>query len=180
MVLPPEKMSFSHPIEKHPPERRQRKKEFVVLYSCCCCCCCCLHTIGGVIGAARAGDFPSWPEPSESSEIPHTSFLTTQLMYWISLVSILFVGLIYGVFLWQDQALIAIGLSAILLGPLWLLAASLVMAIWLALRSDLPSKSEYWRQLGRITSGSIAGSVIGVLIMVAIPVFFTVLSSFLR
>lgn len=58
-----------------------------------------------------------------------------------------------------------IGLSLIMLGPLWQLAASALMAMRLALSSDLPCKSQYWRQLGRITFGGVAGSVAGILVM---------------
>lgn len=164
---PPEKKLFLDPIEKHPPERRERKKRYLVLYSCCCCCCC-LHTIGGAIGAACGGNFRAESDPTGALvKRPPSS----QLLYWTSFLLAVPVGMVLWAFISGEmaQAPIAIGLSIILTGPAWLLAASVVMAIRLALRSDLPSKSEYWRQLRRITLGAVVGSVVGTLVM--IPIF---------
>ena len=162
MVSPPEKVSYPNPIEKHPPERRQRKKEFVVLYSCCCCCCCCLHTLGGAVGAAWAGDFRAESDPSE---FPQKTYPSSQTMFRNCFLLTILFGAFVGAVPWSLVSPVVIGLSVILLGPLWFLAASVVMAIWLALREDLPHKSEYWRQLGRITLGNVAGTVAGVVVM---------------
>jgi hypothetical protein len=69
-------------------------------------------------------------------------------------------------------------LSIVLLGPLWLLAGSVVMAIQLVLRRDLPAKSLYWRQLGRITGKVILGSVLGVVVMVLLLLLLSIFSMF--
>lgn len=165
------------PIQKHPPERRKRKKDYVVLYSCCCCCCCCLHTIGSAIGAALGGNYSPAQDQPASAERKYPS---SQALYWSSLlvVGVLFL-LIGGVLTllqtpgdYVTEALFnlgAIGLgSLIILGPLWLLAASVVTAIRIAARQDLPHRAEYWKSLGWITLGSVLGTAAGIAIMYAL------------
>ena len=160
-------------IQAHPPERGERQKKYVVLYSCCCCCCCCLHTLGGAIGAVVVGNY--CPEPDEWDETPQAAkrLPSSQWMFWGSFLFACLAGTIIAVLANSSQieeALIVIGLSIVILGPFWFLAASGLSALQIALRKDLPSKKGYWRQLGKITGGMLAGTVIGVLAMVLIGV----------
>lgn len=142
------------PLRRHPPERREQKKQFVVLYSCCCCCCCCLHTLGSAIGAAAAGDFR--PEPTAPR---------AQGMFWIcAMVSAVIGSLIYAVVVGPGSPWIPV-VIVVIFGPLVLLGASALMALWIAVRPDLPSKGQYFQKLLRITGGNIAGCLIGILVM---------------
>lgn len=160
-------------IQQHPPERGERKKKYVVLYSCCCCCCCCLHTLGGAIGAVVVGNY--CPEPDEWDETPNRpkSLPNSQWMFWSSFLAASLIGTVIAGLLNPSQiseSLIVIGLSIVILGPVWMLAACGLSALQIAIRKDLPSKKGYWRQLGKITGGMLAGSLIGVLAMVLIGV----------
>lgn len=168
-------------IQQHPPERGERKKKYVVLYSCCCCCCCCLHTLGGAIGAVVAGNYA--PEPDDWDETPNRPMHlpnsrpmrppNSQWMFWSSFLAASVIGTLIAGLLNPSQiseSLIVIGLSIVILGPVWMLAASGLSALQIAVRTDLPSKKGYWKQLGKITGGMIAGSVIGVIVMVLIGV----------
>ena len=160
-------------IQQHPPERGERKKKYVVLYSCCCCCCCCLHTLGGAIGAVVAGNYA--PEPDEWDETPNrpTHLPNSQWMFWSSFLAASVIGtLIAGLLNTNqlEQSIVIIGLSIVILGPVWMLAACGLSALQIAFRTDLPSKTGYWKQLGKITGGMLAGSVIGVLAMILIGV----------
>lgn len=170
------------PVEQHPPERRQRQKDIVVLYSCCCCCCCCLHTVGGALGAVLGGNYQ--PDTDRSAPLPK-SLPSAQGLYWTSFLLALAIGLVgIAVFLLvsdgpggPDGGLLeipvfsveAVGVSLILLGPLWLLAGSLLMAVRLWLRPDLRSHGAYWRSLGWITGFTLLGTVVGIGVM--IPIF---------
>jgi hypothetical protein len=160
-------------LQLHPPERGERKKKYVVLYSCCCCCCCCLHTLGGAIGAVVAGNYcPERDEWDESPE-PAKRLPCSQWMYWSSFLFACLAGGVIGGLANPSQfseALIVVGLSIVILGPAWFLAASGLSALQIAFRQDLPSKNLYWRQLGKITGGMLAGSVLGVLAMILIGV----------
>ena len=160
------------PIQQHPPERRQRKKEYVLFYSCCCCCCCCLHTLGGVIGTVRGINYCSKLDPFSPDVRKGPSL---RFLYDTSLL-IVFVLLWVGLMLRQGpDALAVVLLSFILAGPLWLLAGSVVMAVRLAIRHDLPSKAQYWKALGRVTLYGVLGSVIGIGVM--FPLFFLLLAA---
>ena len=162
-------------IQQHPPERRQRKKNYVILYSCCCCCCCCLHTIGAAIGAVRGINYYSKLDLSGpgARKVPSIRFLfDTSLLIVFALVTV-------GLMLWLGDNNLAEGLtivlgSFILAGPLWLLAASVVMAVRLAMRHDLPTKAQYWKALGRVTWYTLLGCIIGIGVM--FPLFLLLAS----
>jgi len=162
-------------IEKHPAERGGRRQRYVVLYSCCCCCCCCLHSLGGAIGVLTAGDFQPIESSSETKRGP-----SIQWLYWSSFLIATFLSAMgIAVFSYVsappmpriDAVLLTplyLGMGIILFGPIWLLAAGLVAAFRLAMRTDLPEAEKCWRKLGQIVSMSILGSIIGVLIMVVL------------
>jgi hypothetical protein len=70
----------------------------------------------------------------------------------------------------MGEMFVMLGLFLVLFGPAFLLAASLVMTLILAFRSNLRSQAGYWKSLGRITLGTVAGTIIGIVIMVVIGV----------
>ncbi|MFM9960890.1 MAG: hypothetical protein ACKV2Q_06660 [Planctomycetaceae bacterium] len=166
-------------IQQHPPERGERQKKYVVLYSCCCCCCCCLHTLGGAIGAVVVGNYRAEPDEWDETADRSKSLPSSQWMFWSSFLVAIVAGLVVCGLMNPAQmsdAVVIMGWLVMLLGPLWMLAACGLSALQIALRSDLPNKSGYWRQLGKITSGMFVGSLIGVLVMVLIGVVLTSLS----
>jgi len=168
-------------IQKHPAERGGRRQRYVVLYSCCCCCCCCLHSLGGAIGALTAGDFQPIESSSETKREP-----SIQWLFWSSfLITTLLsaVGIAVSFYVTAppmpriDAVLrtpLYLGMGIILFGPIWLLAAGLVAAFRLTIRTDLPEAEKCWRKLGQIVAMSFLGSMIGVVIMV---VLFVMLGS---
>jgi hypothetical protein len=60
-----------------------------------------------------------------------------------------------------SHSMLTLGGLVVIAGPLFLLGASLLMFLWLLIRSDLPAEAQYWRILGRITGFMIIGSVVG-------------------
>ena len=171
-------------IQRHPPERGQRKAEVIVLYACCCSCCCCLHTIGGFAGALIAGARGNFRAEPTLDESPETRYPSSHGLYWLSfLISLALVtGLsVTFIILFPSnnqfssgplEALMVIGFFLIIFGPAWLLAASLVMGLWLGLSNKLRSRSEYWSALGWITVGNVLGSVLGLIVMFFPLLFF--------
>lgn len=169
-------------IFRHPAERGERLPQNVVLYSCCCCCCCCLHTLGAAIGAAGAGNFRV-----ESDELNPTGvrYPSCQGVYWGSLLSTILISAVvtfaFSFMQWQqsvrgvravmealEEGPIVIGLTLVLLGPLWLLGASALTAVRISLWRDLPEKGAYYRQLARITVRMIFGALVGIGVMFAL------------
>lgn len=148
-------------LQFHPPERGEHKKKYVVLYSCCCCCCCCLHTLGSAIAVASVKNFK-----------PNSNVLSTQSMFWISTLAanlLTFIGIsCYGIDSWGMLAIM------VLLGPLILLGACLLMAIWISMKSDLPERGQYFEQLEKMSGGVIFGCVGGILVMVALSTLLLV------
>lgn len=163
MPSTPEGIPSQDPIQRHPPERRDRKKDCILFYSCCCCCCCCLHTIGAAIGATRGINYCSKLDPfaSHARGVPSIRFLyDTSLLIVFALVTCGFMLLLGPSEPFVEKIAFVLG-SFVLAGPLWLLAASVVMAVRLAIRQDLPSKAEYWMALRRVTVYSVIGCIVG-------------------
>jgi hypothetical protein len=174
-VLPPDV------IEAHPPERGPRRKQYVVLYSCCCCCCCCLHTIGGAVGAAVAavnGNYRPLEKPFE----PRRRMPSSQALYWFSVIvataltwvcTTLYAAAEMGSLASAPlTGLYITGVALILIGPIWLLAGSIVMALRLTFSRRLRDDRGYWKSLGRITLGGVIGTAVGCGIMFGLFVLF--------
>ena len=151
-------------IHQHPPEREARNVKHVFLFVGCSCCCCCFHTVGGLIGAAVVGNYRAKPEVSADMPIPSKDLPSSQGLYWNSfLVTIIAGALIGGAFNFEripDAFIIMI-----LFGPLWLLGASVIAVLQIVIRIPRSLRSGYWRHLGTITLGMLAGSILGVLVM---------------
>jgi streptolysin S family bacteriocin protoxin len=157
-------------IEKHLPERRQ-PKVVTAHCGCCCCCCCCLHSVGGLVGAALG----SVPVPSlddgyyiEDENNPGQYKLIRVPGKKTSNSA---VGLYWGLFgiLCAIAALVPFGnggggglLLAVMVLPGIQLTASFAALLAIAFRGG--TRPEYL-QIGKITLGTILGTVIGVGIM---------------
>lgn len=178
-IPPPDNESFV----RHPPERGRRTQESIVVYSCCCCCCCCLHTVGGAIGALLAG---SYSGPVDKSQQPPARLPSAQSLYWSSFAIALLLGgatyaapIAFGDAFQSGMAFVPsflgnvalVGLSVILVGPLWLLAACGVMALQIAIRPKLRRLPAYWKQLGWITLSIVVGTIVGIAAMAILAVF---------
>lgn len=177
-------------LQEHPPERGRRRKQYVILYSCCCCCCCCLHSVGGAIGAAVAGVQGNYRAEELGQGKSATQMPSSQGIYWFSVFLSLLLAWIVVLLFWVFQpnavsptgrqalfapllSLYVIGVSLILVGPAWLLAGSIVMAVRLAFSKKLRGHTGYWKSLGWITLGGVVGSAIGLGLMFGLFVLVT-------
>jgi len=124
---------------------------------CCCCCCCCLHSLGSLVGAGIASAIP-FKKPSgerEASAAP---------LYWFMLAlgtaSVVGGSLANGLWDWGSiLLLIVLVLPAIQLG------ASFVAMVAIAVVPRFEDKNGYMSSLGRITLLSLAGTMIGIMVM---------------
>ena len=185
-------------IEAHPPERGRRRGEVVLCGCCCCCCCCCLHTIGSVVGAAIAPAFGSKRPSSiqakyrllveeydfndDESAIPSPEILARKrglsaiAVYWVVvlLLSVLAAGgtVYLGMSSSRSSDNFFIALVLLVLGfPVLQLVASLLTALVMV----ASTQSDKWRQLlqvGKITLGTLIGTVLGIVSMVGIAFLF--------
>jgi hypothetical protein len=191
--MPPDQPPSVDALARLPAERRQHKGGGIVLYSCCCCCCCCLHTIGGAIGASWAGNYHGKGPldlQEESAASPRSprgfddqsgSLPGVQSLFWSSvgivfLIQVIIALLIYYAEITSNQlgtelfttVSIGSGAALILLGPLYFLAACVVMAIRIGLSPALRQDHQYFLATGKIAGGTILGTLIGIGIMVGI------------
>ena len=155
-------------IQRHPPERGNRNAKHVVIFCGCSCCCCCLHTLGGMIGVAGAGNFRGVPDEPVDSPKPLKRLPSSQYLFWTSF-SIGVLLCVLGSFLVNieqpsDIFEVTVLLMAIF-GPGWLLGACVISAIQIAIRIEPGMRRGYWKHLGKIASGILAGSIIGFLVM---------------
>lgn len=159
-------------IQQHPPERGTRNDHHVVLFSgCSCCCCCCLHTVGGMIGVAVVGNHRAEPDASADSQRPLNRLPSSQGMFWSSFLAVSLSALVIGTLINVSQTHDALWILMLcaLFGPLFLLGTSVISALQIAVRIPSPLQRGYWRHLGMITLGMLAGSIFGFLIM--LPMF---------
>ena len=92
-------------------------------------------------------------------------------MFWSSFVGLSLTTLVAGTLLnvlQRHDPTSTLMLCAIF-GPLFLLGASGISAFQIAVRIPSPLRRGYWRHLGKVTLGMLAGSVLGFLIM--LPMF---------
>lgn len=157
-------------ITQHPPERGERKKSYLVVYSCgscCSTCCCCLHTVGGVFGAAIAGNFrPEAVEPEDGATTltPAERPPGTQWLFWSSFFIVAAIGNFLTICFMPEHFGISV-ISILIYGPVWMLGGSVLAALRIAFRTDLPQKAGYWSQLSKITVGMLAGSCVGLIML---------------
>jgi hypothetical protein len=180
-------------LDCHPAERRQRSGSVIVACCGCCCCCCCLHTVGSLAGAAVAPifgkkrdsigaryrllveEYELEDQPGGETAAPEfrrKAKMSAVALYWWLVAAFSALPLGYGVLIGLSEprieSTLVITLVLMALGmPLIQLAASLVAGVVLvaSLRDD---KGYQLLQLGKITLGSIVGTVAGVLAMVGI------------
>lgn len=125
-----------------------------------------------MIGVAVVGNHRA--EPDASADSPHSRkrFPSSQGMFWSSFLGVSLSTLVIGTLITVSQkhdALWILMLCA-LFGPLFLLGASVISALQIAVRIPSPLQRGYWRHLGMITLGMLAGSIVGFLIM--LPLFY--------
>ena len=162
-------------IQRHPPERGNRNAKHVVIFCGCSCCCCCLHTLGGMIGAAVAGNYRAVPDEPVDSPTPPKRLPSSQHLFWSSF---LIGGLtcVFATFLFNiEQPSRVFEMTVVMMvffGPLWLLGACVISAIQIAIRIEPRWQQGYWGHLGVIALGIVVGSIIGVVVMWAMSGVF--------
>lgn len=156
-------------VEKHPPERRHRKV-VTAHCGCCCTCCCCLHSVGGLVGAGLGSvpvpaldegyyiEDPDNPGQYKLIRVPGQKTGRSVVgLYWVIF------GILCGMASLAPVGGFGLGFFlAIIFLPGIQLVASFAALIAIAFRGG--SKAEY-QQIGKITLGTIIGSVIGFGIM---------------
>jgi hypothetical protein len=148
----------------HAPERRRQRSGIPAQAGecCCCCCCCCLHSAGALIGAAIAS------APSEGADQRIDQSTSGSLAVKIFWRTLLFLVLAVSGCSWFMSGE---GLSTIiwvLIGlPGLQLAAAFLTSLILHF-SGLPDESQQLEKLGKIVRGVVAGTAIGILVMLAI------------
>jgi hypothetical protein len=173
--VPPNPPTPPDPLVRLPAERRRRKDEGIVLYACCSCCCC-LHTIGGLIGAACAGNHRGTTRGETENEQTGTEpdwngfddrprvLPGAQALFWSSLAIVVLLQVVIagvrhstdlgGVLAWSLAAVI-------MLGPAYLLAACVVMAIRIGLSPTLRKDPGYFRSTLKVFGAAFLGTIAG-------------------
>ena len=176
-------MSAPVQIDKHQPERRRRV--LTTLHcGCTCCCCCCLHTLGSIIGAAIAPTIGrgapmtlSYYYDDETGEtVPDIrrsavgGFSAVTVFWWV-LCFLIFLGFL-GTILTnpsEGASLLITGVVILLVFPAMQLASAfftlIIFAFW-----PRPDKLYQMKQLGKVTAGVVAGSLLGIAVMAVIAV----------
>jgi hypothetical protein len=143
-------------VDVHPPERRRARGLLAstTFCTCCCSCCCCLHSLGGLIGGARAsGKGPPTPARSRANRT-----------YWWTVLAL---AILNGFLPWAGEVGgLNLILVAILLPGIQIAAA--FVACGLLFFSSLEDKRAAYRHVGRIALYSFGGAFIGTAIMVAL------------
>jgi hypothetical protein len=136
----------------------------------------------GAAVAAVNGNYRPLEKPFE----PARRMPSSQALYWFSVI-------VATVLTWVCTTLYAAaqgrelsaapltglyitGVALILIGPIWLLAGSAVMAIRLLFTPGLRDDRGYWKSLGRITLGGVVGTAVGCAIMFGLFILFAAAS----
>jgi len=180
-------------LTKHPPERRRPSGSVVLPCGCCCCCCCCLHTLGGVLGAAIAPSFGStrnnFPtryrllveeyefeddaEPFAAAALPirKPRAVSGVALYWWIVLGFVGLAMLYGAAAGSGGSVgVAVLGLALGLPVLQILASFLAALVLVATTRD--DKKYQLVQVGKITLGTVLGTVAGILAMVGIAAPF--------
>jgi hypothetical protein len=161
----------------HPPERGRARGSVVLPSGCCCCCCCCLHSLGSLVGAIvgsvqtvrtppRPAD-PDFPFPYRRDEFElEGPVLPAGILYWLLVCFGLGVGAVWYLLAGGSRSpndLFTGLLVALFCLPAVQLGASVVAAIAVLLfYSDRAAAAA---RIGKITLGSLAGTMIGIAVM---------------
>ena len=175
---------MSSPVDfvAHPPER-YRRSGVPAQAGGCCCCCCCLHSLGGLIGAAvslHLGGGPAYRTDAAVEEYDdgfdqprsvvastarpdesHGRF-TANSLFWQSFLFLMFLAMVVGTI--SSQSLFGPAIIILMLMPLLQLASAAIALFALAV-SSRTDRGYQLRCLGRLTLGTIVGSLLGLGVM---------------
>lgn len=146
-------------LQCHAPERR-RAQEATVLCCGCSCCCCCLHSAGSLLGAVAG----SINLPGGTGIRRSAAWIYWALFFPTIGLCMLLVG---GAGTQGDRE------TAILLGALALPFIQIgVSLVAIAALPFVQPKGAYLWSLAKITIGTVAGAILGTLLMVGLYVLF--------
>lgn len=158
-------LASSEGIQRHPPERGARSGNRVALYviSGCSCCCCCLHSLGGLIGVAVAGNYRAENAEAHLSPIRSKPLPSGQRMFWSSFLWVTLTTMVLGALMTAEQYNDPFGVLILfaIFAPAWLLGACAISALQISIRIPVPLQRGYWRHLGRLLIGILIGTGIG-------------------
>ena len=178
---------MSSPVEfvALPPERYRSSQASAQAGGCCCCCCCCLHSLGGIVGAAVAlklGGGPAYRNDAAAEEFddgfdqprliaPRTTLpeeegegATARSLFWYSFLFLMLLIGVVGTVVWRTP--LAGGFAVLMVMPVLQLVSAGIALFALAF-SSRPDRGYQLRCLGRLTLGTIAGSLLGLFVMLA-------------
>jgi hypothetical protein len=180
-MLPSPNATTEIQVTAHAPERGKRSASVTAACGCCCCCCCCLHSIGGLVGAITGSLLtvrprprpvdPSFPFPFRRDELDQDEgTFPIAIIYWLLVLLLIAAVSVYyfltartsGVLDPSDLFLGA--LIALFCLPALQLGASMLTLIAALFYMD---KVTALIRVGKITLWSLVGTVVGILIMVA-------------
>jgi hypothetical protein len=171
-------------VRRHPPERLIRALARGEVAACCTTssCCCCLHSLGSLAGAV-AGSF--WPadRPSPGGKgAPPAGLVDDDLdgpavatkagpgpvaatIFWWSVAALTLLTIVIPPLISVESGP-AIGIALLIFVlPGVLMGGSAVTFVVIAGTPALRGDIREWKRLGWITLGTLAGSLIGVLLM---------------
>lgn len=142
-------------LQRLPPERMARFPNLgstAIGAGSCCCCCCCGHSLGGVIGAAAVSG-RSAPSTSPATQVFWLAFLA------YSMGGLIICGIAEGM---------GVGLLILLLvlPGVQLVAAATAIIILSLLKIE--NRAAACARVGSLVLGTLAGSLIGGLLTVAV------------
>ena len=166
-------------FEMLPAERKSRPAVAMCMgCTSCCCCCCCVHTAGGIVGAVIATKVASnavnpqfmagqrtkynYNQQNNPTTNAQESVKKVTMVYWVTLGILSAVSFLITFLIASNIALTAIAYFGVVLPIIQI--ATLVVSL-LALLA-VPDRNTAFKALLKIAAGSIAGIILGIMVMI--------------
>lgn len=166
-------------FEMLPAERKSRPAVAMCMgCTSCCCCCCCVHTIGGIAGAVIATKVASnavnpqfmagqrtkynYNQQNNPTTNAQESVKKVTMAYWVTLGILSAVSFLITFILASNIELTVIAYFGVVLPIIQI--ATLVISL-LALLA-VPDRNTAFKALLKIAAGSIAGIILGIMVMI--------------
>lgn len=161
------------------PAERKSRPAVAMCMGCtsCCCCCCCVHTAGGIVGAVIATKVASNSVNPQFMAGQHTKYNYNQqnsptnaqasvkkltLVYWLTLGILSAVSFLITFLIASNIALTAIAYFGVVL-PIMQIVTFFVSLLALL---TVPDRNTAFKALLKIAAGSIAGIILGIMVMI--------------
>lgn len=165
-------------FEMLPAERKSRPAVAMCMgCTSCCCCCCCVHTAGGIVGAVIATKVASNAVNPQFMAGQHTKYNYNQqnsptnaqasvkkvtMAYWVTLGILSAVSFLITFLIASNIALTAIAYFGVVL-PIMQIVTFFVSLLALL---TVPDRNTAFKALLKIAAGSVAGIILGIMVMI--------------